>query len=442
MPNAADPLPDLDYWRQRRQVGLTQSNLLPRAAELGAGINWLIISALLIMGELFEDLTPFKGISFPVMGFAGLASPPAPRRVTNPNDLYHELDDILRRTIRLIPSELPVVMGLSGGADTRYILLAHLAEGRPPPRLVTARHFINPLSEQDIAAAQLLAERLGLPLQVVEQPGDRFRVEWEKNLRIGLQGIRHSWGLALAKAVRGFPVLYDGMSGGIIFRPTLTMNYVLKQSGGKRLSFPAMRKHFLDYRLARSGDPLEAWAPAHLISPAVMQELRDRLFTCFSRYEGFPNPVTAYLEDQQSRREIPPFTFGMMPNAAVVCPWNAPEMVRLGISLPWDSLLPERDLRAEAIARCYPEFADVPYERQLTNLPRTWQPDARSEAHSWTRVRAALAPHLSQTGLDYLDKTHTKLDIIQRATLLAQAYHWDEHGALPSAAEFFGAPEA
>ena len=438
----ADPLPDLNYWRQRRQVGLAQSNLLPRAAELGASINWLSISALLIMGGLFEDLTPFTGISLPVMGFVGLTAPPAPRRYKNPSDLYHDIDETLRRTIRLIPPETPAVLGLSGGRDSRFILLAHLAEGRPPPRLVTARHFIDPLSEQDVAATRLLAERLGLPHQIVDQPGDRFRVEWDKNLQIGLQCIKHSWGLAFAAAVRGFPALYDGMNGGMIFRITDTQTYIVKHTGEKRPAFPLMREHFVAFYLGRAAELLQPWAPARLFSPAVMQELRDRLFTCFSRYEGFPNPVTAYLEDQQTRRDPPPFTFGMMPNETVVCPWDAPETVRFALSISWDDLARLGDLRHAAIAHCYPAVADVPYERQLTNLPRTWQPDARSEAHSWTRVRAALAPHLSQTGLDYLDKTHTKLDIIQRATLLAQAYHWDEHGALPSAAEFFGAPEA
>lgn len=441
MTNPADPLPDLNYWRQRRQIGLAQSNLLPRAAELSASINWLTISAHLIMGELFGDLTPFTGISLPAIGFAGLAGPPEPRQYKNPTDLYHDLNEVVRRTIRGIPPETPSVLSLSGGRDSRLILFAHLAEKRPLPRLVNARHFIDILNEQDSASAQLLANRLGVPLKIVEQPGDRFILEWDKNRLTGLQSIRHSWGLALAKAVSGPPVLYDGLNGGIILRTTNTVRAILKKTGGKRPSFPVMRELFLEYRLEHAANLIEPWAPKEIFSRTVMQDLRDRLFVCFSFYEHFPDPVQAYLEDQQTRRDPPIFTFGMMPNEAVVCPFDSPDMIRFALSLKWNDSDHPRDLRDETIAHCYPEFADVPYGSQLTNLPSTWQPDARLEDASWSRLRLALAPHLTPAGIAYLDKTRNKLEIIQRATMLAQAYYWDEHGLLPPAAEFFGAPQ-
>jgi len=431
------PAPDLDYWRRRKVVEAARANLLPLAAELGSGINWFAISVILLFGELLEGLTPFNGISLRAFGEGSLDPPPEPLRYRRIEEVYERLDEIVRRGVRIIPAETPAVLGLSGGRDSRHILFAHVAEGRPLPRLVTARHFINGLSERDLAAAQLIAARLEAPHTVVDQPGDRFPPEWDKNLMIGLQNLDHSWGIAMRRALAGPEVLYDGLSGGIILGRNSNIGASPDKPGVKRPSPAAMREHLLLKHINRPLELLRPWAPPRLISAEVLQAIRDLLITSFARYEQFPNPVAAYRYDQLTRRHTPYFTFGMMPNEAVVCPFDTPEMIRFALSLPYEVSEDPR-FQDNALAHCYPQYADLPFGGDLEPPPPAWTPDEQSEAASWRRLRPLLAPRLSPAGLEYLEKSPRSLRTVQSATLLAQAYYWDEHGYLPDAATFFG----
>ncbi|MCC6956723.1 MAG: hypothetical protein IT316_08010 [Anaerolineales bacterium] len=431
------PADSLDYWRQRKAAGLARANLLPLAAELGAGINWLTITAILLIGEPFEGLSPFNGISLRAFSEDVLSAPREPQRYRRIEDLYERLDEIVRGAIRLIPEDMPAVIGLSGGRDSRHILFAHLAEGRPLPRLVTARHFINGLSERDLAAAQMVAARLGAPHTVVDQPGDRFRPEWDKNLMIGLQNLQHSWGIALARELAGPEALYDGLSGGILFGRGRSVASFPGRAEPRRPPFADMRAHLLKMLVDRPLELLRPWAPPHLISPEVLQTIRDMLLTSFSRYEQFPNPLSLFSYDQLTRRITPHFTFGMMPNEVVVCPYDTREMLHFAFSLPWEVSCDWR-FQDKALAHCYPQYADLPFGSDLETPPPAWTPDEQSEAASWGRLRPLLAPRLSPAGLEYLDKSPRSLRTVQSATLLAQAYFWDEHGYLPDAATFFG----
>ncbi len=427
----------LDYWRQRKAAGLAQTDLLPLAAELGAGVNWFAISVILLMGDLFGSLSPFNGISLRAVGEDALSAPPEPQRYRRIEDLYERLDDLVRGAIRLIPAEKPAALGLSGGRDSRHILFALAAEKRPLPRLITARHFIPGLCERDLAAAQRVAARLGAPHHVVDQPGDRFRPEWDKNLMIGLQNLQHSWGIALARALDKSEILYDGMNGGAILGRTRIVFTLLRPNEPERPSFSTLRERLLTWFVDQPLELLRPWAPPHLISPQVVQTIRDMLFDSFSRYEFFPNPMVAFWQDQHVRRHTPLFTFGMMPNEVVVCPFDTPEMIRFALSLPWEVSCDAR-FADKTLAHCYPQFAEVPFGEEIEPPPPVWMPDERSEAASWGRLRRLLAPRLSAAGLEHLDKSRHNLEVIARATLLAQAYHWDEHGYLPEAAAFFG----
>jgi asparagine synthase (glutamine-hydrolysing) len=60
---------------------------------------------------------------------------------------------------------------------------------------------------------------------------------------------------------------------------------------------------------------------------------------------------------------------GILGRAALVaCPFLSPEFVELGLSLPF-SVTGDQKLHDDAIAKAYPEFADIPYADEFRSPP-------------------------------------------------------------------------
>src|SRR5207248_1657525 len=111
-------------------------------------------------------------------------------RVERATRRHHELEigreDAIERYIelfrvavarRLVPGDESFVMPLSGGADSRHILLELVRQGRPPASVVTGTQ--RPRCP-DVAAAGVLAQRLGIAQTVVQGAMD---AGWSQELR-------------------------------------------------------------------------------------------------------------------------------------------------------------------------------------------------------------------------------------------------------------------
>ena len=105
---------------------------------------------------------------------------------------------------------------LSGGRDSRHILLELCRAGRPPRLAVTMRHY-PPFSDEDAVVATEVARAAGVPHVVLPQGGDRFAAEIEKNRRTGFCADEHAWMLPLAAYLRGrVRYAYDGIGGDVL----------------------------------------------------------------------------------------------------------------------------------------------------------------------------------------------------------------------------------
>jgi hypothetical protein len=305
------------------------------------------------------------------------------------------------------------------------------------PRLVSSRHYLSGAGGADVAAAQMLADRFGVALRVVSQPGDRFRQEWDKNRITGLRTLSHSWGLVLAEALKGPEVLLDGMNGGVLFGRAGLQRSVLKRFGRGQPRFAGLREHVLSELVDRPVGSVGAWLPQRLARREVVEGIRQRLSDCFAQYERFENPVQAFLCWEHVQHNTRLFTYGMMENDCVVCPLDTVEMVRFALSLPWEVSC-DAAFQERAIAFRYPSFGDVPFSEGVDRSPGGWLADSPGEAASWRSIRDVLQPHLSAGGLSALEATRHQLGVVQKSTLLAQALYWEEHGCIPESAVFFG----
>lgn len=416
-----------------RSLGVLSSNLLAIEGIANHRIDWETLWCILAIGEPFGDLTPFEGLKFGIgrTVFAGLdpgaegnlAAHFPPCSGITLDDACKRYNELLLEALDSLPADAELVMGLSGGRDSRHILLALRRLGRTP-RLVTARHFHARLSEADVTVAQALAARLGIDIVTVEQPRDRFQAEWDKNRLTGLQTIHHSWGLALAEALNGPETLLDGMNGGVLFGRSDLQRRIIKQFGPERPSFTALLDAVTEILIDRPSRDMQTWLEGRILSAETRANARERLRECFAQYRNFPNPIQAFLYFEHVRRNSTLFTYGLMKNRRVFCPLATPAMVGFALSLPWE-ISTDEHFQDKATRSAFPDFADLPYTEAAVLGTIAAGTDPVSESRSWQRLRALLEPHLGPVGLDLLDHTRDQFMAIRRSALLAQATCWE-----------------
>ncbi|WP_299583442.1 ATP-binding protein [uncultured Microbulbifer sp.] len=422
----------------KRKNEAIAAELLTKAKEGNAKINWNAITMLLLFGDLLDNTTPFTNVKsssekniLPNNKKHKIAEP-----YNNTYEVYEYYNELINKSVNTIPKETPCVMGLSGGRDSRHILLSFKSQQRNLPRLVTSRHFLGNHSEADIKIAQNLASKINVNIQVVQQPNDRFHQEWDKNLHTGLQTTAHSWGLALSDALSGPEVLFDGMNGGVLFGRSGLLRSAVVKFGEKRLSFNNLRNHVTHHLIERPYKLQQSWLPTNIISSNTIKDIQDQVDSCFQQYEDYNNPLQAFQYHEHVRRNTRLFTYGLMKNEFVICPFDTIEMVNFALNLPWE-LSSDPHFQSNAISYLFPEFGSVMYSEQTNNLPPSWAPNQESETNSWNRILTIIKPHIEKAGLDILEKSRQKLKTIQNTTLLAQAIYWEEYGDLPSAHDFF-----
>ena len=131
----------------------------------GSAIDWVAIAEVLTIGEAFGD-------DRPVVDEVTSRSVPSRSRpqpgsfLGSREEALDRCDDLVREGIAQTPSDWQFSMGLSGGHDSRHLLVAAEAEGRPVRRAVCAEHWTLARSAADSAAANALADRLGMPLEI------------------------------------------------------------------------------------------------------------------------------------------------------------------------------------------------------------------------------------------------------------------------------------
>jgi asparagine synthetase B (glutamine-hydrolysing) len=245
---------------------------------------------------------------------------------------------------------------LSGGLDSRHIVLELVRQGLRPDFVVTVGPPTGGIG-REVAAAAAVADAFGLRHVVVRSRQRRLSDEEEKNVVTSFCTDSHTWILALRDVMlaEGVKSSYDGIGGDVL------SNGVFLESERHEL-FMAGRHHELADLLLGSNEP---WM-VRLLSAASYAEMRrpraiERLVRELKTHEGALSPVTSFHFWNRTRRTATMSPYGMLAHIPTVfSPYLDHELFDFLAGLPPD-LLVTHTFHEEAIRRAYPESAGLAY---------------------------------------------------------------------------------
>ncbi|MDQ7844471.1 MAG: asparagine synthetase B family protein [Armatimonadota bacterium] len=263
--------------------------------------------------------------------------------------------DLFAQAVRRRSPRGPFDHPLSGGRDSRHILLELLRQGHVPRACVTMRHF-PPRPNTDLEIAWELTKAAGLPHLFVDHPRSFVRTEMEKNLWTDLCTDDHANYIPLARFLqrRGTTTAYDGIGGDVLsgvrdedrlklFRAGRCEELAERMLDETRERVLAAVLHPDAYR--RFGRSLAVGA----LAAELLRHVRQ------------PNPVGSFLLWNRLRRSfalIPYRLYSSVPD--VFAPYLDRDLLDFVTSLPGEMLL-GRQFHIDVISRAFPKFAHLPF---------------------------------------------------------------------------------
>lgn len=314
--------------------------------------------------SVFVRVGFFVGHDTPFQHVRAVLPPPLPRRhigITRSEAVDGFIDLFRQAMLRRRPTA-PFVMPLSGGRDSRHILFELCEAGHAPAACVTVRHF-PPRANDDELIARDICQVLGIEHRVVPQPRDRAGVERRKNGLTHFCTDEHAQFVVLAEHLRLHTRLtYDGIAGDVLSQSTYLRPEVLALY--RRGDYRAVA----DFVLDGYGTMMSEAALARVLTPELYRELpRERavarLVAEIARHGDAANPVGSFFLHNRTRREIALAPYGLMRDVTAFAPYLDRDLFDFLSALPAE-LLMDRALHTDAIARAWPRYADLPYERK------------------------------------------------------------------------------
>lgn len=256
---------------------------------------------------------------------------------------------------KMPPDDESFVVPISGGRDSRHILLDLCAKERKPRECLTLLHY-PPRPDEDAQVAARLCQALNVKHTLIRQFNSRLQAEIEKNLLTHFCADEHGWYLPMADYLKdNASLFYDGIAGDV-----LSAGLFLEAN---LLQFYREEKY---RELAESilGD--EGYLPRLLgkrFYESFSRELAvESLILELKRHRNAANPVGSFYFWNRTRREIALAPFGILgKDVKVFMPYLEPALFDFLSSIPAEDLL-NKQLHSETIAFAYPKFADVSYE--------------------------------------------------------------------------------
>ncbi|GLF92729.1 asparagine synthase-related protein [Streptomyces yaizuensis] len=260
---------------------------------------------------------------------------------------------------RLPPA--PYLLPLSGGRDSRHILLELCRQGVPPKLCVSGAKFPpDPGADAEVAAA--LARRLGLAHRTLTPRRSQFRAELTANTAQSMTTLDGAWTLPLlAYLGRHSPVTYDGIGGGELAQnPSIGLIRDLP----RELSAPAALPELADTLLRAAGrtGPHIDWllGPRHAALWS-QERARARLVAELARHRDAAFPLGSFFFWNRTRRSIAMAPYALAPASTVVhAPYLDHALFDHLSTVPHRHLI-DGDFHDRALARAYPEHDGFPF---------------------------------------------------------------------------------
>lgn len=300
-------------------------------------------------------------------------------------DAYIELfrQSIARRS----PADALFAIPLSGGRDSRHILLELMRQKCIPKQCVTAQTGLGD-TDSDIEVAGLLTRELGLSHLVLESGKPLFESEWRKNIETSFCTDEHTWFVQTSDYLReNYRITYDGIGGDI-----------LSQGPGVRLT----RKRLTLFESGNASEMAEDLFGGHfenllrkLLRPGIYalcsrEAARHRLESEIKRHLDAPNPVGSFYFWNRTRREIALAPYGLLGSLPTVfAPYLDHDLYDYLTTLPARFLL-EHPFHTEAISKAYPEYRHIPF----AHAPSPFVDPGHIRAQFFRSVAKRLLPRL------------------------------------------------
>ena len=345
------------------------SNSIPKLLELGAPGDWDDDAmAVFIRRQTFlgED-TPFKHIraappsarltwSKGKMNLEGGYFAPKPQQLKRSAIIDGVIELFAQSISRRLPESDDFYLPLTGGKDSRHILLELARQSALPKACVTAS-FPPPLCDQDKVIAEELAERVGVPHIILPPPPPGIADERRKNLATNFCTLDHGWSLPLVDfLLANTKTSYDGLGLDVFFNTIWYSDYRAKLYGEGAFETLAVD-------LLRDSEA----ALSMLLNPDANRRFsRDRaiarLVGELKNHANAPHPVATFQFWSRTRRVTSTFTFGLQREIPVVhTPFLDNDLFDFVYSLSKASLR-ESPLHVDVISSAYNSFSDIRYK--------------------------------------------------------------------------------
>jgi asparagine synthase (glutamine-hydrolysing) len=280
--------------------------------------------------------------------------------------------DLVRHAVRRRASkDVPFVLPLSGGRDSRSIFLELCEQGYRPQVCVT-NHDFPPYRTQNIEIARELARRVDLPHQSLGQPASRLQTELRKNRLNDYCAIENIWCVNLyAEIVRRYdnPIVYEGSPGGTYFGAygNNDLLHLLEQDRGTDVARKLLNK-WQNWQSAE--EALQRVLTPEAAGRFSLELAVERLHRELTRHLDAANPITAFYFWNRGRHvsAMQPFSIARRAGVMAVTPYLDHDLVDFLAALPPKVSL-DKAFHGTAIHQTYPAFSDIPFAGDTPTPP-------------------------------------------------------------------------
>ncbi len=378
---SVDPLGyfSLFLYVKGREVALSPSILQILAQGADAAPDPVALAVFHRVGFFVEGDTPFRYIRVLPPGgrltwrdgvLEVKGGPPTPRTLdVTRKQAVEAFIEVPRAVISrfLRTWEGPIALPLSGGRDSRHILLEMAHQRRKPDTCLTF-HVGGKVLDAEVQAALAVTARAQIRHTILGRPRMRLRDSVRGLLMTQLCADEHAQMMPLHDYLRGSPAAaIDGIGGDILTNPDDSAADFMERA--RRGDYDGIARGMIEGHGAVISRPSHHGGAGALFSPHLEAAAVDRLANAIGAFNNAPDPYQAFWFWNRTRREISFVSTAVMGGAAMVfCPYLDPEFVDIGLSLPW-AVTSDQQLHNDAIRTAYPQYADIPFASGFRNQP-------------------------------------------------------------------------
>lgn len=346
------------------------------------------------LGFYLDDTTPFRHVrrveagrtvrwkdgSITVSG-DGAPRPGAP--LASVDEGVEGYAHLFRQAMRRRPPLVrPPVLPLSGGRDSRMILLELVAMGEKPDLCVT----FGKADEPDAIVAAELARRLGIRHELVDAPTVWLRDELRKHARCGLEAGEHTWMVPLFSRLRELAGgWHDGLGVGAMTRGETCQPAFLERF--ERGDMPGWSEELFRWTFGVPPATAERLGKVAGWFDGSAATAHAQVGAELARRADWPNPLTAFSFANWGRRCISLAPLGICGGTGIQVPFMDRELCEFVSRLPVRLAL-ENDLQTDALHRLHPEFRDVPFDKEVAKKGKAAPPRRKRLGGAISRLSA------------------------------------------------------